>query len=88
MSRSFVGTSFNAVCQAVKLLIPRITREAHREICGYPNCMTATNRYWRETYNIKPWEDRSIIERDNAIQAARALIAQAARLGTTSTIIH
>lgn len=73
--------SYNAICQAVKILVPEITREAHRAICGYPNCMTATNRYWCETYNIKPWDDRDIYEQTRALLEAKDLIAKAAQRG-------
>ena len=69
--------SCNAVCQAVKILCPGITRKAHREICGYPYCPTATNRYWRETYNILPWKSRTIEERNNALRDAAVWIAHA-----------
>ena len=74
-------TSYNAICQAVKVLVPEITREAHRAICGYPNCMTATNRYWHETYNIKPWDKRDVNEHIRALQEAGKLILKAARNG-------
>lgn len=67
---------FNAVCQAVKRLVPGISRDAHRSVCGYPNCVTATNRYWRETYNIRPWEKRPKEERSEALGRAQLLVAE------------
>ena len=76
--------SYNAICQAVKRLVPHIGYEAHREICGYPACFTANNRYWRETYNIKAWDDRSAEERRNAISVARDILGEAMKRGVTS----
>lgn len=73
--------SYNAICQAVKVLVPEITREAHRAVCGYPNCFTATNRYWRETYNIKPWDKRTKEEQGRALNEAWKLVRAAAHRG-------
>lgn len=72
-----INVPFNAICQAVKRLVPGISRNAHRSVCGYPNCVTATNRYWRETYNIKPWEERSDEERSEAVERAKLLVIEA-----------
>lgn len=72
-----INVPFNAICQAVKRLVPGISRNAHRSVCGYPNCVTATNRYWWETYNIKPWEKRSDEERAEAVERAKLLVIEA-----------
>jgi len=72
----------NAIAQALKRVNPDIEKLELFRLINVPDCMTTNTRYWRETYDIKPWEGRAPEERAAAIQAAHKL------LGTKSTITY
>lgn len=61
--------SLNAVAQALKRRF-NVSREQMFDMLAVPVCMTSTNRYWRENYNIQEWVKRSDEERLRALDAA------------------
>lgn len=71
--------SLNACAQALKIERPGITKSSFFCHLGVPITMTTTNRYWNDSYNIKPWSDRPSVE-----QIAAAAIAKAALNGSLS----
>jgi len=64
----------NALCQALKIVKPAITRHELFALLKCGSGVTQVNRYWRETYNIKPWNTRTEAEQNKALSAARELI--------------
>lgn len=66
--------SKNAICQAVKRLRPGITRNVLFEVMGLPHTYTTHNRYWAETYNILPWNERTETERQAALVKAQSML--------------
>jgi hypothetical protein len=71
--------SLNAVAQAYKERNPACTRVELFAALQVPACMTAANRYWAESYNIRPWHEREEWE----VQAARGVCQIAEREGIT-----
>jgi hypothetical protein len=68
--------SKNAVAQALKIVKPEIGMKELFRLLDVPEVMTTRYRYWKETYNIKPWAQRSLEEQEIALQTARKLLAE------------
>lgn len=66
-----MNPSKNAISQALKIVNPNITKEQLFVALNVPDTMTTTLRYWKGTYNILPWENRTQEERDAALEAAK-----------------
>ena len=66
--------SLNAVAQALKRRF-KVSREQMFDMLDVPVCMTSTNRYWLEKYNIQEWVKRSDEERLRALDAAEHIYA-------------
>lgn len=64
----------NAIAQALKRVNPDIKKLELFHLINVPDTMTTNTRYWRETYDIKPWETRAAEERSAAIQEAQKLL--------------
>ena len=67
------GTSLNAVSQALKEA-GGLTRDELFDILHIPHTYTTHNRYWSNSYNIKPWNKRSEMEKMRARIAATHLM--------------
>lgn len=68
-----MNPSKNAISQALKIINPAITKTELFTALNVPDTMTTTLRYWKGTYNILPWEERSEEEQNAALDAARKL---------------
>lgn len=68
--------SKNALSQALKIVMPNITKAELFKLIEVPGCFTTTTRYWLRTYDIKPWEERSNGERRAALQMAKELVSE------------
>jgi hypothetical protein len=73
------GVSLNAISQAIRIQAAeqgvKITkRQFLSDILGVGQTRTSSGRYWEGTYNIAPWESRSLIARDNATGAAIGIL--------------
>ena len=66
--------SLNAVAQALHRRF-NVSLDRMFDMLAVPVCKTSTNRYWRESYNIKAWTDRNDDERLRALDAAEHIYA-------------
>jgi hypothetical protein len=64
----------NAIAQALKRVKRDIEMKDLFRLINVPETMTSRYRYWKETYNIKPWRNRTKAERTAAIQQAQKLL--------------
>ncbi|MDD3494226.1 MAG: hypothetical protein PHZ19_12100 [Candidatus Thermoplasmatota archaeon] len=82
--------SLNAVAQCYKRTV-KPTRDELFAALQVPACMTVTNRYWAETYNIRPWAERTEAERHAALQVVHlaaqegVTLREALRMWATGT---
>ena len=70
-----MNCSKNSLAQAIKRLSPGITRKALFALIKVPACRQASARYWEESYNILPWNNRKESEQTAALESAKALLA-------------
>jgi len=74
--RQVVKPSKSALSQALKIVKPEITQTELFTLIEVPVCFTTKMRYWLETYDNKPWEQRSDEERTVALQRAKELVSE------------